>query len=191
MKKNFFAILISGLFIFSATACSEDEMRSMSSRWEEQKSAIASGNNIVDSITLKLSDTRRCANCSIKLASGYSPSATYSITPNGFDMEELQKKGYYMKITVSYKVRYQKDWGLGIGYFGAPKYEISIFRDDLRGWMDSDLTTTTEQVSRTFSKTTTIADLRNTTLSLTFSTDNIQNIIYFSDIVVQYQCLKW
>ena len=117
-------------------------------------------------------------------------SASYYITPNGFDMDELEKKGYNMRITVTYDVYYKKDWSVGLGYLGSPKYEISLVNSDGMGKIDKDMSTSTSSQTRTFSVSASIADLKNTRLVLTFSTDNIQNIIYFRNITVDYQCFK-
>ena len=179
MKKQFFSILICMFLLFAGTSCSE-----------EQQKSLLNGNSLADTLTLTLSDTIRCQSSCIKLATNHSPAVSYSITPNGFDMETLQKKGYYMNINVSYSVYYRKDWSLGIGYFGSPKYEISILNSNMQGNAASNLTTSTKPKNRSFSFRASIADLRNTTLTLTFSTDNIQNIMYFSNIVVQYDCFK-
>ena len=142
----------------------------------------------VDNITMKLSDTQNFENSSIKFSTNYNSSANYYITPNGFDWEKLQEKGYYMQITITYDVCYEKDWMLGLGYAGSPKYEISVTNSDGIGKMDKNLTTKTSVQTRTFSLLSSASDLKDTKLVLTFSTDNIQNIIYFSNIKIDYQC---
>ena len=77
-----------------------------------------------------------------------------------------------------------------IGYAGSPRYEISISNEDGLGKMDEDLPTTTKKVKKTFSIKDYVADLKDMRLMLMFSTDNVQNIIYFTDIVVTYKCYK-
>ena len=58
---------------------------------------------------LNLTGTKKCAETSIKDWDGYSSSSTYYITPTGFDLELLASKQYYMQITVSYEVYYERD----------------------------------------------------------------------------------
>ena len=149
-----------------------------------------SGSNPLDTVALKLEDTQRCKDCSIKLSSSTDMSASYYITPEGFEWEKLEEKGYKMKITVTYDVYYKKDWGLGIGYAGSPKYEVSVVNSDGMGMIDDNMPTKTTSQTRTLSFSSNIVDLKNTRLVLTFSTDNIQNIIYFKNIKVDYQCYK-
>ena len=153
-------------------------------------SCSASGDGLLGAVTLKLKDTQKCKDCSIKFSTSNDMSASYYITPSGFDMDELDKKGYNMRITVTYDVYYKKDWDLLIGYLGSPKYEVSVVNSDGMGKIDKDLSTSTSSQTRTFSVSASVADLKNTRLILTFSTDNIQNIIYFKNITVDYQCYK-
>ena len=112
------------------------------------------------------------------------------ITPEGFDLYELEKRGYGMEIKVTYDVYYKKDWGIGLGYAGSPKYEVSVFDSDGMGVMDKDMTTKTSKTTRTITLTSGIVDLKNTKLFLKFSTDNVQNIIHFENIRVDYRCFK-
>lgn len=142
--------------------------------------------------SLKLNDTQRCESCSLKMWEGNTPAATYSITPEGFDYDSLDSQGYHMRITVSYTVYYKKDYNVpfDIGYAGAPKYELTILTSDGMGNGLQNQTTTTGEKSKSFSVTIKINDLRDTKLTLTFSTDNVQNIIYFKNIQVSYLCTK-
>ena len=140
--------------------------------------------------TLKLEDTQRCKDCSIKLSTSTDMSATYYITPEGFEWDKLEEKGYKMKITVTYDVYYKKDWGLGFGYAGSPKYEVSVFNSDGMGKIDANIPAEATPTTRTLSFSSKIVDLKDTRVVLTFSTDNIQNIIYFTNIRVDYQCYK-
>ena len=142
---------------------------------------------------LKLTDTVRCKSCSIKfMDSNYNSSASYYITPNGFEMDKLEERGYHMEIKVTYDVYYKKDYEVlwDIGYAGSPRYEISIMNSDYMGKAENDLSTTTNGVTRKLSIRASIADIKNQRWVLTFSTDNIQNIIYFNNIVVTYTCYK-
>ncbi len=142
---------------------------------------------------LKLNDTRRCTNSSIKfMDKSQSSSVTYYITPTGFELNRLSEQGYTMRISVSYEVYYKKDYNVlwDIGYAGSPKYEIYLLNDDGLGSIQENLTTKKQKADRTISYISTATDLLNTKITLTFSTDNIQNIIYFENIVVSYTCYK-
>ena len=143
-----------------------------------------------DAISLKLEDTTKCKDCSIKFSTSENMMASYYITPQGFEWDKLEEKGYNMKITIKYDVFYKKDWDLGFGYAGSPKYEVTILNSDGMGTGDENLTTSTTVQTRTISFSSKIVDLKDTKLVLTFSTDNIQNIIYFENITVSYQCYK-
>ena len=149
-----------------------------------------SGTNPLDLVTLKLEDTQRCKDCSIKFSTSTDMSASYYITPEGFEWDKLEEKGYKMKITVTYDVYYKKDWDLGLGYAGSPKYEVSVVNSDGMGKIDDNMSTQTTSQTRTLSFSSKIVDLKNTRLVLTFSTDNIQNIIYFKNIKIDYHCYK-
>ena len=142
---------------------------------------------------LKLVDQKRCTNVVLKMWAGNDPIATWTITPSAeFDLGKLAEKGYYMQITVTYDVYYEKDYDVpfDIGYAGAPKYEVSIAKENLLGKHESDLPTTKEAVRKSITYTQYINDLIGEKLMLSFSTDNIQNLVYFKNIVVDYKCLK-
>ena len=149
-----------------------------------------SGGNPIDTITLKLTDTKTCQDCSIKFSTSHNMSASYYITPEGFEWEKLEGKGYRIKITVTYDVYYKKDWGLGFGYAGSPKYEVSVVNSDGMGKINDNMPTEESAQTETLSFSSSIADVKNTRLILTFSTDNVQNIIYFRNIKVDYQCYQ-
>ena len=169
MKKTVSIILLC-LMVFSLVSCSEVSP--------------------LDAMTLKLEDTQRLKDCSIKFSSSTNMSASYYITPEGFNWEKLEEKGYKMAITVKYDVYYEKDWDLGLGYVGSPKYEVSVFNSDGMGKMDENMPTETTVQTREISFSLRAVDLKDTRLVLTFSTDNIQNVIYFENIKVDYQCYK-
>ena len=151
---------------------------------------LCSCTNPLDTVTLKLEDTIRCKDCSIKFLSNENMSASYYITPEGFEWDKLEEKGYKMKITVTYDVYYKKDWDLGFGYAGSPKYEVSVVNSDGLGKIDDNMPAELTSQTKTISLSSRITDLKDTRLILTFSTDNIQNIIYFKNINVDYQCYK-
>lgn len=141
---------------------------------------------------LKIKDITQIENCKIKLDSDYSSAVTCSLTPTGFDFDALNLKNYKIKITVNYNVRYKKDYNvlLDIGYFGSPKYEASLYNSQTTGIFQEDLSTTTSANSRSISITEKAIDLKQKQITLVFSTNNIQNIIYFEDIYVTYECIK-
>ena len=175
MKKIMILIMLIGC-IFALTGCSE------------------SGGDIGAVIeNLKLNDTVTCKDCKIKfLDDSYNSSVSYYITPNGFEMDQLEERGYYMEIMVTYNVCYKKDYDMpwDIGYAGSPKYDVYIRNTDYMGKSETDLNTTTNIVSRSLTLRASIADIKNQRWILSFSTENVQNIIYFTDIVVSYRCYK-
>ncbi len=155
--------------------------------------------SISDDITLyagwvKKEDTKTCSNCKIKfMDDSYSSNLSCNITPSGFDYDKLEHYGANgLTVTVTYTVYYRKDYDvwLDIGYAGSPKYEASISNSSGYGKFLSDLTTSTSSRTRTISLSTTFDYFKNGSLYLTFSTDNIQNVIYFKDITVTYECVK-
>ena len=141
---------------------------------------------------IKLDAAGYCENCSIKFLDDRSSAVVYTITPGGFDMQELNLRGYQMNVTVTYEVYYRKDYDVlwDIGYAGSPRYEIYLVNDAGLGAKKENLSTTTSATKRSISENFRIVDLQNTRLTLTFSTDNIQNIIYFKNIIVEYHCFK-
>lgn len=139
---------------------------------------------------LKLTDQTGCTGCELKMWSGYSLSATYAITPSGFELDKLAAKNYRMRITVGYSVYYKRDYTLPIGYAGAPKYEVGVLNESLRGVMDENVPATLNSERKSLVYTSDLVDLIDEKLVLKFSTDNIQNIVYFDNIVVRYVCYK-
>ena len=71
---------------------------------------------------------------------------------------------------------------------GAKKF-ADITKNNM-GNMERDLTTTTSKRARSIEVTTSFDYFENGTIYLEFSTDNIQNIIYFTNIHVTYTCGK-
>ena len=191
MKKLFIIALTILLIIslFACFGCGEISTNSVSGG-SNNIGGIGDPLKPPTTVTLKLNDTRRCADCSIKFLSDKDMSASYYITPSGFDLDKLDESGYYMRITVTYDVYYKKDWDLGLGYIGSPRYELSLVNSDGMGKIQNDLPTSTTSQTKTVTYTTSCANLKNTRLILTFSTDNIQNIIYFKNIRINYQCIK-
>lgn len=119
---------------------------------------------------------------------------SYYITPNGFEMDKLCENDYNMEITISYKVYYTKDYNapFDIGYAGAPKYEMEVkdVNSNRYFYSERNITTSTSNTPYTISFRQSISDLKQAQLTLSFSTDNIQNTIYIDDVVVTYRCYK-
>lgn len=141
---------------------------------------------------LTTSSTSKFDDCRIKYSSEYYSEVSYSITPTGLDLNELSKEDYTMNITVSFDVRYEKDYNviLGIGYMGAPKYEVSLYDSSNRGNFREDQKTTTYSQTKTISMSQDVTDIKNKKITFEVSTNNIQNIIYFENITVTYDCVK-
>ena len=167
--KKFLVLLLTIVLTLSLSACY----------------AVEEVEDVIDPI--KLSDAKRCADCTIATSA-----STYVITPSGFDLEKLNKRGYKMRITVTYTVSYTKTWDVlwDIGYLGAPKYEVCILDDDLVGKLDADITAPSSSKTRSIYYSTDVVNLIGSKIYLTFSSDNIQNKIHFKNISVKYDCYK-
>ena len=126
------------------------------------------------------------------LDNGYKSASYYQLNPPGFDLQALAAEGYIMKIHVTYDVYYRKDYDVlwDVGYAGAPKYEVYILNSDNIGSCDENITATKSARTRSISYKASVSSLLNTSLYLKFSTDNIQNIIYFENIKVEIVCQK-
>ena len=142
---------------------------------------------------LKETYTITCENTSIKMWSdGRNSSASWVVTPLGFQYDRLAELGYAIKATVTYDVFYKKDYDVlwDIGYMGAPKYEAFFVGTKLDGDFVMDQSTPKSSTTRTLSFTVPAERMKDEAITLTFSTDNIQNIIYFKNISVTYQAFK-
>lgn len=144
---------------------------------------------------LRTQKTEHCVDTSIKDMSDDHPnSAIYYVTPQGFDYDKLEKAGFsQIKITAKYDVSYKKVYNapFDIGYFGSPEYNVSILTADNIGAVENDVKTPEgETLKKEISKSCKIADLKNSSLRLCFSTENIQNIVYIKNIYVYYECIK-
>ena len=150
------------------------------------------GNKTLYAGWLKIADDGKLADAKVKFWANNNFSASYSVTPAGFDLDKLDKKGYHFKITVTYDVYYEKDYDVpyDIGYLGAPKYEAYILNSKGAGYGEDDQTTTTTSQTRTLEFVAKISDLKDEKWMLTFATNNIQNLIYFKNITVKYECIK-
>ena len=97
-----------------------------------------------------------------------------------------------MTITVSYDVEYNKDYDvlLDIGYMGAPKHEIYLCRDNGIVIEEEDIKTPNSSTHKAITYTEKVSSMINSKFYFEVSTNNIQNIIYFKNITVTYQCTK-
>lgn len=129
-------------------------------------------------------------NFSIKMWTNSDPKKVYDATADELDFEKLADMGYYVKVEIKYDVYYERDYNLDLGYAGAPKYELMFLDDDLKGLIEKDLTTTKSSKTKTFTFTQPASFFEDTNMKITFSTDNIQNTIYFKNISVTYTCIK-
>ena len=120
-------------------------------------------------------------------------SKSFNITPSGFDFEALSAiKDLKLQISVSYDVYFSKEYNVlwDIGYAGAPHYEIYILGQDLRGSFEEDIVAPSSRKTKTITMCTSVEYFINNTISLTFSTNNIQNAVWIENIVVTYSCGK-
>lgn len=142
---------------------------------------------------LKLYDERGFQGCKIKfMDSAYSSGYIYQVSPPEFDLARLAELGYKVEITVNYSVRYKKDYDVlwDIGYAGAPKYEVYLLNSESIGTVQENKSTPSNYVERSITLTSNAVNLIGEKITFRVSTDNIQNIIYFSDIMVTYRCYK-
>ncbi len=141
---------------------------------------------------LKVYDETGCKDCHIKLSSKTESALLYNVTPSGFDIDRLEDLGYKIRITVTYDVFYIKDYDVlwDIGYMGSPKYEAYLVNSRGFGDIKEDQSTKKSETTRTLQYSARAGDFLTDRLTLKFSTDNIQNLIYFENIKVVYECYK-
>ena len=126
------------------------------------------------------------------LSSKYANDEGFDLSLIGFDYDYLEKNGMGLQFKITYNVKYTKDYDVlfDIGYAGSPKYELSLVDSSLQGYFKQNLSTTTSKKEKCYSCNTPLDFSENKQISLVFSTDNIQNIISFSDIVVVIEAIK-
>ena len=97
-----------------------------------------------------------------------------------------------LQFKITYNVKYKKDYDVlfDIGYAGSPKYEISLINSSLRGYFEENLPTTKSETEKYYTYNTALNFSKDEQISLVFSTDNVQNIISFSDIVITIEAIK-
>lgn len=117
--------------------------------------------------------------------------AEYLITPQGLDIQALADQGYSIQIDVSYEVYYVKDYDVmfDLGYMGAPDHDVHIVDAYEVGEIVENLPTATDPQAEHVS-TVVAADLLKTPFFLKLLTYNMQNIVCFQNVVVNYTCMK-
>lgn len=136
--------------------------------------------------------TFNCSDIKIKaLSSTYNGSTTFALSLDGFDYSYLEKKGMGLQFKVMYSVKYKKDYDVpyDIGYAGSPKYELSLNNGE-SGYQEENLSTTKSAVEKCYTYNTPLNFSKDGLIYLAFSTDNVQNIISFSNIVITVEALK-
>lgn len=139
------------------------------------------GNNLKTSDEIKIKD--------VKIEANY---VSCYITPNGFEYDELANEGYSgMSIKVSYSVKFEKTYtGWDMFYAGKPKYDVTIEDESEMGLHLTGLETKSSKTSKTHTYSADLVDIKDNRITLTLGSINIQNAIYFTDIVVEYKCYK-
>lgn len=137
--------------------------------------------------------TINCQDVKIKaLSSTYDNDESFGLSLVGFDYDYLEKNGMGLQFKITYNVKYKKDYNFlfDIGYAGSPKYELSLINRSLSGYFEKDLPTTATETKKIYTYNTLLTFSKDTQIRLVFSTDNIQNIISFSNIVVVIEAIK-
>ena len=142
---------------------------------------------------LNLTEAKNLSSAAIKNWTDYEHKVGWFISPSKLNLEALKEKGYRrLYITVYYDVYYEKDYEkpFDIGYMGSPKYEAYLQISEGYAKSLENLETTKQAASRSFSFYQAIEYFMGQRIYLVFSTDNIQNIVHFTNIRVEYECTK-
>ena len=123
---------------------------------------------------------------------GYSSLRSLDVSPMGFDLNALAEKNYLLKITVTYDISYSKKYDVlfDVGYAGAPHYEVYLMGEDLKGNFYEDVTAPKSERTETIVLCTAADYYNNNIISLSFHSNNVQNVIYVENITVTYSCGK-
>ena len=117
--------------------------------------------------------------------------AEYAITPRELDLQALSALGYKVKIEVTYEVFYEKDYDVAfdLGYMGAPDYDVAIvdLYDDGEEW--TNLKTELEPKTNSVSTVVSASKLADANIRLKLMTYNLQNVVHFKGIKVNYSCM--
>ena len=137
--------------------------------------------------------TINCKDIKIKaLSSTYDNDLSFNLSLVGFDYDYLEKNGMGLQFKITYNVKYKKDYNVpfDIGYAGSPQYEVSLMNSSLQGYFEENLSTTTEEKEKCYTYNTALIFSKDKQITLTFSTDNVQNVISFTDIIVTVEAIK-
>lgn len=133
------------------------------------------------------------ANAAVKfdVENEYNYKAEYNIIPPQMDIQALANQGYSIQIDVTYEVYYVKDYNvaLDLGYMGAPDHDVLIVDPYDDGEIRENIPTTKEPQTNCVSTVISAADLLNRSFYLKLLTYNMQNVVYFQNIVINYICL--
>lgn len=139
------------------------------------------------------SKTITCRDVKIKaLANAYDNDESVVLSLIGFDYDYLEKNGMGLQFNIVYDVRYTKDYHVpfDIGYAGAPQYKLSLINSSLQGYSEEKISAAGMWQGRTLSYNTPLMFSQGNQVELLFSTDNVQNILSFSNIVVTIEAIK-
>lgn len=122
----------------------------------------------------------------------FSYKAEYMITPRELDLKALSALGYNVKIEVTYEVCYEKDYDVAfdLGYMGAPDYDVAIvdLYDDGEEW--TNLKAELEPKTNSISTVVSASKLAEANMRLKLMTYNLQNVVRFKSIKVNYTCQR-
>lgn len=110
------------------------------------------------------------------------------LVPEEIDLRALAELGYSIEITVTYTVKYEKDYE-GANYSGPPEYTISLLQSD-GTWIMKNTSAPAEWETRTISTTWSASSMIYDKPILKYYTYDTQNIIYFPRVNVTYRCYK-
>ena len=110
------------------------------------------------------------------------------LIPEEINLRALAELGYSIEITVTYTVKYEKDYE-GANYSGPPEYTISLLQSD-GTWIMKNTSAPAEWETRTISTTWSASSMIYDKPILKYYTYDTQNIIYFPRVNVTYRCYK-
>lgn len=126
------------------------------------------------------------------MSSTYENYKSFAISLDEFNYDYLEKKNLGLQFKISYNVKYKKDYDVpfDIGYAGSPKYELALINSSSQAFGEENLTTTTSESEKCYTYNTPLNFSKDNLLALAFSTDNVQNVISISDIVIIVEVIK-
>ena len=121
-------------------------------------------------------------------------SVLFDITPSRLrlDLQELSKEGYSIQIKITYDVRYKKTYDVpfDIGYAGAPKYQVELIQNQRYIMKEQSGTAPSSFQTKTITYSAYASEYIGENYYLVFSTKNVQNSVWFSNITIEYVCQK-